>query len=101
MEEKGIKDVPYIAFESELARLERVIKKLIILLCISLFVFLSSNLAWLYVWNQYGYETVDTQEIQADQDGKGINIVGGEDVNYGSESKDNKATNQTTQEKER
>ena len=95
------KDVPYIAFESEVARFERIIKKLYILLIILIFSLFASNLAWLYVWNQYDYETVETQEIQADQDGKGINIVGGEDVNYGSNSKNNKAEDSQTKKEKR
>lgn len=97
MEEKGARDIPYIAFESELARLERVIKKLVILLCISLFIFLTSNLAWLYVWNQYDYETTET--IDATQDGKGVNIIGGEDVTYGTKGQDYKKENKKAQTK--
>ena len=95
------KDVPYIVFESELARFERIIKRLCLLLVMLIILLFASNLAWLYAWNQYDYETVETQEIQADQDGKGVNIIGGEDVNYGADSKNNKKKNQTTKEEKR
>lgn len=41
---------------------------LVIILIVSLVV---SNLAWLYVWQQYDYET-----IEYSQDERGINIIG-------------------------
>lgn len=74
--------VPYIVYEGEMARQERHIKRLIIMLTIMLVLFFASNMAWLYVWNQYEY--VD-ETIEATQDGSGVNVVGGEDVNYGAE----------------
>ena len=74
--------VPYVVYEGEMARQERHIKRLLIMLAIMLFLFFASNMAWLYVWNQYEY--VD-ETIEATQDGAGVNIVGGEDVNYGAE----------------
>ena len=83
--------VPYIAYESEMARQERHIKRLIIILAIMLVLFFASNMSWLYVWNQYEY--VD-KTIEATQDGSGVNIVGGEDVNYGAEGSNKKAETQ-------
>ena len=100
--------VPYIVYEGELARQERHIKRLLVILAIMLALFTISNLAWLYVWNQYEYidesETTTTTTIDAQQDGEGVNIVGGEDVNYGSESDDTndekeKDTSKTEEEK--
>lgn len=86
--------VPYVVYEGEMARQERHIKRLLIMLAIMLFLFFTSNMAWLYVWNQYEY--VD-ETIEATQDGAGVNIVGGEDVNYGAEGS-NKET-ETQEEK--
>ncbi len=43
-----------------------------------------TNAMWLIAWNQYDY--VDDYSIEAEQDGEGINILGGGDVNYGAES---------------
>ena len=42
-----------------------------------------------FIWylNQYDYESYETV-IEAEQDGEGINIVGGGNVDYGAESKD-------------
>lgn len=89
--------VPYIVYESEMARQERHIKRLIIMLAIMLILFFTSNMAWLYVWNQYEYVDETETTIKATQDGEGVNIVGGEDVSYGPDSND---TQKETQEKE-
>ena len=84
--------VPYIVYEGEMARQERQIKRLIVTLIIILVLFFASNMAWLYVWNQYDYidstETTETT-IKATQDGEGVNIVGGEDITYGPEDSNN------------
>lgn len=99
MEEKEkttTKDVPYIVFEGEVARLERILKKVILLLIATLLILFTSNMAWLYTWNQYDYSE-EVQTIEADQDGKGVNIIGGQDVNYGTKGHDNKTESPKTQ----
>ena len=94
--------VPYIVYEGEMARQERHIKRLIIMLALMLVLFFASNMAWLYVWNQYEYVDETTTSIKATQDGEGVNIVGGEDITYGSESSNNEKKAQATgQEEER
>lgn len=45
-----------------------------------------SNLAWLYAWMQYDYV-----DVTAEQDGSGINIVGGRNVDYGAEGESEKS----------
>ena len=47
------KDVPYIVYESEAARHERTVKRLITALLIAILLIVGSNLAWLYVFSQY------------------------------------------------
>ena len=42
------KDVPYIAHESAVARLERVIKRLWVLVLVLIVLLVASNAAWLY-----------------------------------------------------
>lgn len=71
MEEK----VPYIVHESVTARLERTIKRLFILLIITVALIFASNAIWIYYWNQYEYEDV-TETYTYDQDGAGVNIIG-------------------------
>lgn len=87
--------VPYIVHEGEMTRQERNIKRLVVIIMVLLFMLFGSNIAWLYEWNQYEY--VD-ETIESTQDGDGINIVGGEDVTYGSDSSN---TQKETQEEER
>lgn len=47
------KDVPYIVYESESARHERTVKRLLTALLITILLMVGTNLAWLYVFNQY------------------------------------------------
>lgn len=83
--EKRIQQIPYIAYEAECARHERMWKRMlaVIILCVLLVV--GSNIAWLCVWNQYDYvdETYDYS-----QDGRGINIIGNDNEagQYGAET---------------
>lgn len=82
MEENA--NVPYIAHEAEVARLERTISRLarIIIICVALI--FASNALWLYFWNQYEYVG---EETSVTQDGLGVNIIGAyNEVNDGSES---------------
>jgi hypothetical protein len=62
MEDK-MKDVPYIVYESEAARHERTVKRLLTALLITILLMVGTNLAWLYVWNQYDF-TSETYTIE-------------------------------------
>ena len=86
--------VPYIVYESAMARSERHIKRLVIALIVSVVMIVASNLAWLYVWNSYEYVGDSTTYSQ---DGEGVNIIGDENK---YESDDNKEE-QIPQEEER
>ena len=83
-----------IAFERMQAKDERndLWRNIIILVLIILLVV--TNAMWLVAWNQYDY--VDEYEVEAQQDGEGINIVGGGNVDYGSNSNDTQETEQET-----
>lgn len=70
MEEK----VPYIVHEGEVARLERTIKRLFVIVITAITLLFVSNLLWLYAWCQYDY--VGDQTYTYDQDGEGVNIIG-------------------------
>lgn len=60
------KDVPYIVYESEAARHERTVKRLIVALIMTICLLVASNMAWLYVFNQYDF-TSTTTEITTDE----------------------------------
>lgn len=77
-----------IAFERMQAKDERNDlwrNRIIIFLIIAL---IATNAAWLYFWNQYDYVSDDYIEVEASQDGDGVNIVGAGDVDYGTNSND-------------
>lgn len=78
--EKGI-NIPYIAYEAAQSRLERIIKRLWITTIILIVLLVASNIGWLIYESQF-----EDFSIEAEQDGDGINIVGGGDIDYGAES---------------
>ena len=49
--------IPYIAFEAEMARHERIIKRLLVALLVSVALLFASNAAWLWFFNQFDFET--------------------------------------------
>lgn len=53
-----MKDVPYIVYEGELARLERIIRKLFVLLFVCIALLVATNGYW--IWNESQYEDVVT-----------------------------------------
>lgn len=80
--------VPYIVHESAMARAERGAKRLWIVIILLIVLLVGTNGAWL--WYESQFEVAETTTIEAEQDGSGVNIVGGGNVDYGAESKDNK-----------
>lgn len=54
------KNVPYLAYEATQARNERTVKRLIIALIVITALMFASNIAWLYCWMQYDYESTET-----------------------------------------
>lgn len=65
MEDKNT-NVPYIVYESEAARHERTIKRLIAAILVTICLLVGTNLAWLYVFNQYDF-TSEVTEITTDE----------------------------------
>ena len=57
-----MKDVPYIVFESEMARLERIIKKQFVLIVVAVVFLVGTNACWLWYENQFIDEVTVTQE---------------------------------------
>ena len=90
-------NVPYIVFESEQARHERNIKRLVIALVISIALIFISNMFWLYEWTQYDYESETTTYTQ---DGQGVNLIGSSNEVYHGTDPDYQSTKKETQNKE-
>ena len=80
--------VPYIVHESAMARTERGAKRLWIVIILLIVLLVGTNGAWL--WYESQFEVVETTTIEAEQDGSGVNIVGGGNVDYGAKGNDNK-----------
>ena len=57
--------VPYIVYESAMARNERTFKRLVVALIVSISLIFLSNAIWLYAWMQYDYVS-DTTTIEAE-----------------------------------
>lgn len=57
-----MKEVPYIVFESEMARLERIIRKLFILLAVVLLLLFATNGYWLWYESQFEDVVTVTQD---------------------------------------
>lgn len=59
-------NVPYIVYESECARHERTVKRLLVALILTIVFMVGTNMAWLYVWNQYDFST-EEYTIESDE----------------------------------
>lgn len=76
------------AHEGETAMLEIANKRAYILLIIMFIALILTNAGWIV--HESMYEDIVVTENS--QDGEGVNIIGGGDVNYGSETDNNKST---------
>ena len=88
--------IPYIAYESTMARMERANKRNFIIIIILIFALIATNAGWIIYESQF--ETVETTtQIEAEQSGADVNIVGGGDIHYGTESQNyDQNENETT-----
>ena len=88
-----VERIPYIAYESALARNERTIKRLIIALVLSIVLMFASNGIWLYAFSQFEYvDETTTTTTTVKQDGKSQNV-------YGDNNKLNEPNNNNSKEK--
>lgn len=79
--------VTYYEHEENMARMERTNRRTWILCIILIVALLGTNAGWIYYESQWQYVQESTQ-IEAEQKGD-LNIIGGGDVSYGTESKNN------------
>ena len=71
-------DIPYIAFEAEMARHERTIKRLLIALVAAIALLFASNVAWLWFFNQFDI-IGDTVQLESNEAGN-ASYMGGSGV---------------------
>ena len=81
------KDVPYIAHASAVATLERVIKRMWVLVLSLIILLVASNAAW--IWYESQYQTIETTITQENEDGYN-NYIGndGDIVNGNADNQD-------------
>ena len=64
--------VPYIVYDGTIARFERTVRRLIIVLAVTILLLFASNAIWIYEWNQYDYSDVTMENT----DGGNANFMG-------------------------
>lgn len=70
--------VPYIVYQGTMARFERTIRKLVLVIIVAISMMFASNMAWLYAWNLYDYES---SSVVVDSESKGnANYIGASGV---------------------
>lgn len=82
-----MEQIPYVAFESALARLERTNRRLFILCIILILLLLATNLSWIYYENSFE----DVVVTQDNANGYNSYIGNDGDINYGEANDKNKA----------
>ena len=87
-EEKNQVTVPYAAYEYMLNREDRQRKRMSIIIILLIVLLVVSNVIWIVAWSQYDYVTV-VYSVDAKQEGDGVNIVGGGDIDYVPEGENN------------
>lgn len=83
-----MENIPFVAYESSLARQERTIKRLFIIIILLIFFLVGTNIGWLVYESQFEY--VEKNEITQDIDtGNGDTVVAGiGDVSIGESETD-------------
>lgn len=96
--EKNELTIPYFVHEGDMARSERMIKKLIIALLISVVLIFTSNAVWLYAWLQYDYVSTDSSStVDIDSKDGTANYIGNDgDITNGSDNSKEKSSKENT-----
>ena len=74
--------VPYIVHEGSMARMERMIKRLMFALILAVMLIFVSNALWLYEWMRYDYVAED---VAIDSAGGPANYIGNDGEIYNGE----------------
>lgn len=82
-----IKDIPYIAYDEALARLERINRRSFTIILVLIVLLFLTNGAWLYYESQW--QTNTTTVTQENADGYNSYIGNDGDINYGKTDSNN------------
>ena len=88
MDDEKVLTVPFVVYESATSKLERTIKRLFIVLILTIICLVGTNVAWVVYEAQF-------ETISYDQDGEGIN-----NVNFGDQGWLRNGPSSTDQEEE-
>lgn len=80
--QKQAEPIPFIAYESGMARMERTNKRLWVVVIILIVALIASNAVWIYYESQFTEEITETYTSESDDGGIAIVNRDGE-VNYG------------------
>ena len=89
--ENKVADVPYIVHEAEMARMERVNKRLWITVFVCLFIIIATNAGWIWRESQFVDEVTETIETSTEGGGNAYGTIisgDGSEVNYGQGQSD-------------
>lgn len=90
MEDNGIITIPYAVYESMLDKEDRKNRRMAIIIILLIIFLFASNVGWLIAWSQYDYVSTEEYEIEASQDGEGVNIIGRDIIGTDSQSQSDK-----------
>lgn len=100
MEEEKV--ISYYEHEHEMARMERMVVRLVKVVIFCIIAICVICVANLYFWNQYEYVGEESTSFSYNQDGLGVNIIGTHnEVDNGSKADDNKDEEASPKEEER
>lgn len=86
MEENNKKDVPYVVYESTMARMERISARLWVVILVTLTLLVMTNIAWMCYENQFEESTTTIEAEQETANGGSNYLVNG---NYGKTESEN------------
>ena len=75
MENNKQTNIPYIAYEAAMSRFDRLNRRLWIAVILLIVLLVGSNIVWIVYESSF-----EDYTISAEQDGSGVNIVGGGDI---------------------
>lgn len=86
-EQNGRITIDYVAHEANMARMERIIRRLWIALLVVIVLLVATNVAWIYYESTFIDEVTVTQESDAKDGGTAI-VNNGGDLKYGESTTD-------------
>lgn len=93
--ENKANSVPYIVYEGEMSRNERLVKRLVIALLVTVVLLFLTNFAWLKAWTEYDYVSEElTTSVDVNAENGVANYIGNDgDIINGENTSNENAQN--------